>query len=96
MTNVPRKKTSCEGNADKGKGFSAMSSKFKAKQEEYLTITLHCFAGNIYLISPKMMTMITSIPQEEEDEKLKKPKTIDAKEAQKVKERKKKELEDVS
>ena len=73
-----------------------MSSKFKAKQEEYLTITLHCFAGNIYLISPKMMTMITSIPQEEEDEKLKKPKTIDAKEAQKVKERKKKELEDVS
>ena len=61
-----------------------------------MTITLHCFAGNIYLISQKMMTMISSIPQEEEDEKLKKPKTIDAKEAQKVKERKKKELEDVS
>ena len=73
-----------------------MSSKFKAKQEEYLTITLHCFAGIIYLISQKMMTMINTIPQEEEDEKLKKPKTIDAKEAQKVKERKKKELEDVS
>ena len=73
-----------------------MSSKFKAKQEEYLTITLHCFDDNIYLISKKIMTMITTIPQEEEDEKLKKPKTIDAKEAQKVKERKKKELEDVS
>ena len=70
-----------------------MSSKFKAKQEEYLTITLHCFPGNNYQI---MMTMINTIPQEEEDEKLKKPKTIDAKEAQKVKERKKKELEDVS
>ena len=40
-----------QGNADKGKGFSAMSSKFKAKQEEYLTITLHCFPGNIHLIS---------------------------------------------
>ena len=87
------KKTSCEGNADKGKGFSAMSSKFKAKQEEYLTITLHCFDGNNYLISQIMMN---TNQQEEEDEKLKKPKTIDAKEAQKVKERKKKELEDVS
>ena len=96
MSNVPRKKKSCEGNADKGKGFSAMSSKFKAKQEEYLTTTLHCFDGNNYLISQIMMTMINTTPQEEEDEKLKKPKTIDAKEAQKVKERKKKELEDVS
>ena len=36
------------------------------------------------------------ISLQEEDEKDKKPKTIDAKEAQKVKERKKKELEDVS
>ena len=35
------------------------------------------------------------LPQDEEDEKLKKPKTIDAKEVQKVKEKKKKELEDV-
>ena len=70
-----------------------MSSKFKAKQEEYLTITLHCFHGNNNQI---MMTTINTIPQEAGDEKLKKPKTIDAKEAQKVKERKKKELEDVS
>ena len=78
------------------KGLFSDVVQVQGKAGEYLTITLHCFAGNIYLISPKMMTMITSIPQEEEDEKLKKPKTIDAKEAQKVKERKKKELEDVS
>ena len=60
--------------------------------DNYIALFSWQYPSNFKIV----MTTINTIPQEEEDEKLKKPKTIDAKEAQKVKERKKKELEDVS